>query len=193
MRFSTVAVFLGLTASSLAAPVMDLPTGMTKRANSTSSNSNAAAAGGSVLTAQSYADFQISDGVAGNALAEVNQKFPISNQDPAQVSDADAEIISNAREVAEDAETGTGGFNDQIAAAGEDTDAGKALQVGKIKNKVLKLQLEIMDLQIKQAQGDDQTAKIAEEQTKLQSNIDQDTEAAGQTSQSVADTFKESN
>lgn len=78
MRFSTVAVFLGLTASSLAAPVMDLPTGMTKRANSTSSNSNAAAAGGSVLTAQSYADFQISDGVAGNALAEVNQKFPVS-------------------------------------------------------------------------------------------------------------------
>lgn len=111
--------------------------------------------------------------------------------DPAQVSEEDQEIISNAREVAEDAEVGTGGFNEQIDAAGEDSDEGKALQVGKIKNKVLKLQLEIMDLQLKQAQGDDQTEKIAEEQKKLQTNIDQDKEAAGQTSKSVADTFQE--
>jgi hypothetical protein len=29
------------------------------------------------LTAQSYADFQISDGEAGNAVAEVNAKFPL--------------------------------------------------------------------------------------------------------------------
>ncbi|KAF4308128.1 putative small secreted protein [Botryosphaeria dothidea] len=174
MHFTTIALFLGLTASSLAAPV----TQPSKRA---------------VLTKQSYADFQISDGVGGDALNEVNQKFPVANMDPAQVTDEDQEIISNAREVAEDAETGTGGFNEQIEAAGEDTDAGKALQIGKIKNKVLKLQLEILDLQLKQAKGDgDQTAKIAEEQTKLQSNIDQDKEAAGQKSTSVADTFQES-
>lgn len=31
-----------------------------------------------VLTAQPYADFQISDGVAGDALAEVQAKFPVS-------------------------------------------------------------------------------------------------------------------
>ncbi len=30
-----------------------------------------------VLTAKSYADFQVSDGVAGNALAEVNANFPV--------------------------------------------------------------------------------------------------------------------
>ncbi|KAH7049149.1 hypothetical protein B0J12DRAFT_600665 [Macrophomina phaseolina] len=174
MHFATVALFLGLTVSSLAAPVSP----PSKRA---------------VLTKQSYAQFQISDGVAGNALAEVNEKFPISNMDPTQVSAEDQQIISDAREVAEDAETGTGGFNEQIeAAGGKNSDKGKALQVGKIKNKVLKLQLEILDLQMKQAKGDDQTEKIAEEQKKLQSNIDQDTAAAGQKSASVASTFKES-
>jgi hypothetical protein len=31
----------------------------------------------SVLTSRKYADFQVSDGVAGNALAEVNAKFPV--------------------------------------------------------------------------------------------------------------------
>lgn len=31
-----------------------------------------------VLAQQSYADFQVSDGVAGNALAEVQAKFPVS-------------------------------------------------------------------------------------------------------------------
>ncbi|KAB2576736.1 putative small secreted protein [Lasiodiplodia theobromae] len=177
MHFSTIALFLGLTASSLAAPVPGSANGLSKRA---------------LLTEQSYADFQISDGVAGNALQEVNQKFPITDQDPANISDEDQEIISKARETAEDAETGTGGFNEQIEAAGEDTDEGKALQVGKIKNKVLKLQLEIMDLQIKQAKGDDQTEKIAEEQTKLQKNMQQDADAAGQASKSVADTFQAS-
>jgi hypothetical protein len=40
--------------------------------------SAASATGGSVLTVQDYADFQISDGVAGNALDEVNAKFPVS-------------------------------------------------------------------------------------------------------------------
>ncbi len=30
-----------------------------------------------VLTVQNYADFQVSDGVAGNALAEVQANFPV--------------------------------------------------------------------------------------------------------------------
>jgi hypothetical protein len=30
-----------------------------------------------VLTVQDYADFQVSSGVAGDALAEVNAKFPV--------------------------------------------------------------------------------------------------------------------
>lgn len=32
-----------------------------------------------VLTARPYADFQISDGVAGDALAEFQAKFPVRN------------------------------------------------------------------------------------------------------------------
>ncbi|KAK5468091.1 hypothetical protein LTS15_001064 [Exophiala xenobiotica] len=141
----------------------------------------------SVLTAQSYADFQVSDGVAGNALAEVNAKFPIDQTDLANVSDADLQIIQDARVVAEDAETGTGGFNDEIAAAGDGD--GTALQNGKIKNKVLKLQLEVLGLQIEAAQGNVDQAKIDEGTTKLNSNIALDEAAAGQTSVGVTDTF----
>lgn len=33
-----------------------------------------------VLKASNYADFQVSSGVAGNALAEVQAKFPVSTQ-----------------------------------------------------------------------------------------------------------------
>jgi hypothetical protein len=36
----------------------------------------------SVLQVQDYADFQVSDGVAGDALAEVQAKFPVSNSAP---------------------------------------------------------------------------------------------------------------
>jgi hypothetical protein len=58
--------------------------------------------------------------------------------------------------------------------------------VGKIKNKVLKLQLEVLALQIDQAQsGTDNSDKIAEETTKLNNNIALDAAAAGETSQSV--------
>lgn len=32
-----------------------------------------------VLTKRAYADFQVSDGVAGNALAEVQAKFPVGS------------------------------------------------------------------------------------------------------------------
>jgi hypothetical protein len=35
-----------------------------------------------VLTVQDYADFQVSSGVAGDALAEVNAKFPVCNPLP---------------------------------------------------------------------------------------------------------------
>lgn len=42
------------------------------------SNSNRRAKRADVLKVQDYADFQVSDGVAGNALAEVNANFPVS-------------------------------------------------------------------------------------------------------------------
>jgi hypothetical protein len=110
----------------------------------------------------------------------------IDTSDLASVSADDLKIIQDARVTAEDAETGTGGFNDEIAAASGDT---TALQNGKIKNKVLKLQLEVLALQIEAAQGDADQAKIDEETTKLNKNIALDEAAAGQDSVGVTDTF----
>lgn len=138
-----------------------------------------------VLKASNYADFQVSDGVGGNALAEVQAKFPVDETNLAAVDAGDLAIIKAARVTAEDAETETGGFNDAIAAASGT--AADALDVGKIKNKVLKLKLEVLSLQIDQAQGGkDNTAKIAAEQKKLDTNIATDKKSAGATSQSVA-------
>ncbi|EHY53913.1 hypothetical protein HRR83_004554 [Exophiala dermatitidis] len=169
MYFSPAAILLGLVALSAATPTGVKP--VVKRA----------------LTARPYSQFQVSDGVAGNALAEVNAQFPIDTSDLASVSAADLKIINDARETAEDAETGTGGFNDQIAAA-SGADA-TALQNGKIKNKVLKLQLEVLALQIKAAQGDGDQDKIDEEITKLNKNVALDKKAAGQDSVGVSNTF----
>ncbi len=113
------------------------------------------------------------------------EKTQIDTSDLAAVDAEDLAIIKAARETAEAAETDAGGFNEAIAAAGKSTAAGKALQVGKIKNKVLKLQLEVLALQIEAAQGDDNAAKIAEEQKKLTNNINLDKKAAGQKSTPV--------
>lgn len=57
MKFSSTTILLALLTLSSAGPI----TPKAKRA----------------LTAQSYSEFQVSDGVAGNALAEVNAKFPV--------------------------------------------------------------------------------------------------------------------
>lgn len=63
-------------------------------------------------------------------------------------------MISKAAQISEQAEVGTGGFNDAIAAAGgTSSSAGAALQIGKIKNKVLKLQTDVLRIQIQTAQG----------------------------------------
>ncbi|KAF2802938.1 uncharacterized protein BDZ99DRAFT_454203, partial [Mytilinidion resinicola] len=100
----------------------------------------------------------------------------------ANVDPTDVAIISAARRTAESAETDA--FNPAIAAASGA--AATALQNGKIKNKVLKLKCEVLHLQIEQAQGSDQSAKITQETTKLNTNIALDKKAAGQASQSVA-------
>ena len=104
------------------------------------------------------------------------------------MSEADLQILKDEREVAEDAEVGAGGFNERIDAATDDAEA-TALQNGKIKNKVLKLQLEVLVLQIEAAQGDPDQAKIDEEMTKLNNNIALDTAAAGEAAVGVTDTF----
>jgi hypothetical protein len=97
------------------------------------------------------------------------------------VSASDLSIIKAARETAEAAETDA--FNDQVDAASGD--AATALQNGKIKNKVLKLYLETMALQIEAAQGDSNASDLAAEQKKLDTNTKLDKAAAGQASQSV--------
>jgi hypothetical protein len=60
MHVPTATIFLGLIASSLAVPI---------RVDKIKARQ--------AITPESYADFQVSDGVAGNALAEVNAKFPV--------------------------------------------------------------------------------------------------------------------
>ncbi|KAL7921235.1 hypothetical protein ACQKWADRAFT_295915 [Trichoderma austrokoningii] len=163
MHFAKLYVAISLISSVIALPISG--TSIAKRA----------------LQFREYADFQISDGEAGNALDEAKAKFPIDTSNLKSVSSSDLAIINAARETAEAAETDA--FNGQIKAASGA--AATALQNGKIKNKVLKLFLEVSALQIQQAQGADNQDKIDEEQTKLNNNISLDTKAAGQTSKGV--------
>lgn len=148
-----------------------------RRANSTGGDCPA-------FALQDYSDFQISDGTGGNAQAEANAVFvtPFGGCDLSTVDSTSLKNLQTMREAAESAETDL--FNPAIdAASGADADA---LQVGKIKNKVLKLTGEIMGLQIQAAQGKDTSDDIAEEQTKLDSNVKLDEGSAGDASQSVA-------
>ena len=97
---------------------------------------------------RSYAQFQISDGVAGNAAAEANAVFvdPFANTDLTTVSSDVLQALKNMREAAEDAETAL--FNPAIdAASGAEADA---LQAWKIKNKVLKLTgfVQVLNIQV---------------------------------------------
>lgn len=181
MRFSAqiFALVLSLSATSLGAPT-------TKRA----------------LTAQSFNEFTVSGGVAGNALAEVNAKFPVlaichyvlskhtnTNQvdttDLAGVSASDLAIISSAAQISEQAEVASGGFNDALKAVSGD--AATALQNGKIKNKVLKLQTDVLRLQIEQAQGKSGLdSQLAAQQKKLATNVALDVKAKGQASTAIS-------
>jgi hypothetical protein len=106
----------------------------------------------------------------------------------AGVAAADLAIIAKAAQVSESAETGTGGFNDAIAAAGgTGTTAGAALQVGKIKNKVLKLQTDVLRIQIEVAQGNTASASsLAAQQKKLATNVALDVAAKGKTATAVS-------
>ncbi|GKT83550.1 LOW QUALITY PROTEIN: small secreted protein [Colletotrichum tofieldiae] len=165
MYFSKIAVLFALAATGLSAPVDAVDKRQAK-----------------ILSVQDYSQFQVSDGTGGNALDEVAQKFPIDQikANLAGVSKDDLAILQAARVAAED---GRRGFNEAIGkASGADADA---LKVGKIKNKVLKLQLEVLALQVQQAQGADNQAKIDAEQKKLDNNVKTDKASAGKASQSV--------
>ncbi|ODN81113.1 hypothetical protein L202_03206 [Cryptococcus amylolentus CBS 6039] len=129
------------------------------------------------FAAQDYADFQISDGTAGQAQAAANAVFvdPFNGYDLSTVDATSLKNIQTMREAAEDAETDQ--FNSAIDAASGDT--ADALSAGKIANKVLKLTGEVQALTIQQAQGKDTADKIAEEQEKLDTNIATDEASSG--------------
>lgn len=80
---------------------------------------------------------------------------------------------------------GSGGFNDAIeAAGGKKTDAGKALQRGKDKNKVLKLRTDVLRIQIEIAQGNPDST-LAAQQKKLDTNVALDVKAKGLASTAI--------
>ncbi|KAI1792162.1 hypothetical protein LXA43DRAFT_888002 [Ganoderma leucocontextum] len=147
---------------------------------------------------QDYADFQISDGTAGDAQAKANAVFvdPFDGVDLATIDKTTLAAVKTMREAAEDAETSL--FDPAIDAASGD--AATALQNGKIQNKVLKLTGEVQTINIEIAQakasGDDTSdleTQLAAEQTKLTTNIKLDNAAAGQTSQGVTDGSADAN
>ncbi|KAK6844728.1 hypothetical protein PG990_003092 [Apiospora arundinis] len=167
MQFSSFTVLLSLAASAFAAPMPAADSApLDKRA----------------LTFRKYNTFQISGGVGGNALAETNQAFPVDMSNPGAVSKADLAVLVAARQTAENAETA---FNSAVAAASGA--AQQALDVGKTKNKVLKLRTFEMLVQVQQAKGSkDKDAQLADIQKKLAANIKLDQANKGKKSQSVS-------
>ncbi|KAJ9131818.1 hypothetical protein NKR23_g11552 [Pleurostoma richardsiae] len=128
-----------------------------------------------VFSTKTYDELSISGGVAGNAEAEALEVLSGLPDDLTTVEEADLDFLNGVNQIANDAETEA--FNPAIEAAdGEEADA---LQRGKIKNKVLKLEATILKLQAQAAQGKDVAAKLATEEKKLANNIAQDEEAAG--------------
>ncbi len=114
-----------------------------------------------VFGATTYDAISISGGVAGNALSEADA---VLDKLPATPDEADLDFLNEVNQVANDAELA---YNDAIAAATGDEAA--ALEVGKTKNKVLKLEATVLKLT---ASGDD-PAKLEEEKTKLANNVAQ--------------------
>ncbi|KAK7919900.1 hypothetical protein PG985_007922 [Apiospora marii] len=167
MQFSSFAVLFSLAASALAAPMpAESAPSLDKRA----------------LAFRKYNTFQISGGVGGNALAETNQAFPVDMRNPGAVSKADLAVLVAARQTAENAEAA---FNSAVAAASGA--AAQALDVGKTKNKVLKLRTFEMLVQVQQARGStDKDAQLADIQKKLAANVKLDQANKGKKSQSVS-------
>ncbi|KAF2019430.1 hypothetical protein BU24DRAFT_459103 [Aaosphaeria arxii CBS 175.79] len=137
---------------------------------------------GPVLADTTFNDIQISGGTAGNAEAEALAAFSaLDLNNPGNIDPADVKFLAEVNNVANDAEKEA--FNTQIEAASGD--AATALQNGKIKNKVLKLMATKIQLESKQANGEDVSAKLADELKKLNNNIATDTKNAGQASTAV--------
>ncbi|KAF2451237.1 hypothetical protein P171DRAFT_316470, partial [Karstenula rhodostoma CBS 690.94] len=158
--------FSAITILSLSALSVALPTA--KRQN-----------GAAVLGNAAYNDISISGGTAGDAEAEALAVFAnLDTANPENISKDDQDTLNQVNQVANDVEKEA--FNPAIEAA--TGDEAQALQNGKIKNKVLKLEATVLKLQAQQAQGDDVAEKLADEQKKLDNNIALDKAAAGQAS-----------
>jgi len=76
------------------------------------------------------------------------------------------------------------GFDPAIKAATNNATK-KALKNGKNKNKVLKITVEVLELEIQKAKGKNTTAKIVKQKKKLDKAIKSDKAAAGQQSETV--------
>lgn len=131
---------------------------------------------GPVLASTTYDAISISGGQAGNAEAEALAVFSaLDLNNPGNIDAADIDFLGQVNDVANDAETDA--FNPAIeTATGAEADA---LAAGKTKNKVLKLMATKIELEAKQAQGEDVAAKLEEELTKLNNNIAADKKNAG--------------
>ncbi|KAF8661658.1 hypothetical protein AX16_001270 [Volvariella volvacea WC 439] len=138
-----------------------------------------------------YTQFQISSTPGGTAAEEAAALFlePFEGIDLASLDPSVERALANMRSAAESAEVDL--FNPAIEeASGAEADA---LQVGKIKNKVLKhtIFLQIFNIRLARAQasGDDTSsieADLADRRAKLATNTALDRENAGQASQAVA-------
>nr|ARK07241.1 putative secreted effector protein CSEP019 [Podosphaera xanthii] len=187
MRFSSSILAFSLLALVIASPLpkddKESDKGSSKDSGKSQSKASAAGDGVSVLQSQAYNDFSVSDGTAGQAEQDVNKLFSkIDMNNLASVSAEDLKIIKATHDVAEDAEVQ--GFNPAIAAAtGEEA---KALENGKIANKVLKTTATVLVLQIKIAQGEEvDPALLEKEQAKMKKNIQLDAAAAGEAMKGV--------
>ncbi|KAI2463131.1 hypothetical protein F4781DRAFT_417578 [Annulohypoxylon bovei var. microspora] len=144
---------------------------------------SAAAVQAGVFTQKTYNDISISGGVAGNAENEALAVFSALDQnDLASADTDDIDFLKSVNSICNDAEDEA--FNPAID--GASGAAAEALQRGKIKNKVLKLEATILRLKIQQAQGDDVTSDMAAEQKKLDNNIKQDEDEAGNASTALS-------
>ncbi|KAI0023891.1 small secreted protein [Xylariomycetidae sp. FL0641] len=145
---------------------------------------SAAYAQAGLFSQQTFDEISISGGTAGNAQQEALAVFGVlADADPATLEQDDIDFLDSVNGICNDAEEEA--FNPAIDAAG-DGDEADALQRGKIKNKVLKLQAEVFKLTAQQAQGEDVAEKLAEEQKKLDSNVQQDEDEAGNPSTAVS-------
>ncbi|RDW77528.1 hypothetical protein BP6252_05581 [Coleophoma cylindrospora] len=131
-----------------------------------------------IFATTAYNDLSISGGVAGNAQAEalaVFTKFGLDPNNLGSLTAGDLKFLSDVNGVCNDAEKGV--YNAAVSAASGT--AAESLQIGKIKNKVLKLTATMLRLQAEQAQGTDTSAEQAVEGKKLNNNISQDKGKAG--------------